>query len=736
MSDAAMLQHATALHERGDLAEAAALYRRILRKQPSNVAVVHALGMACAQLGLLDESIRLLRRVVDLHPGEPAVRGNYANALKLAGRREEALAEYDALVARHPHHPTAWCNRAATLNELGRNADALESIERALEITPDDPAAHHNHGNILAGLGRRTDAIAAYDRAIGRDADNPDTWIGRARACASLGRYDEAAAGYERALELRQDSLDAWRGIASAFAELGRYRTALDCSQRALVLDPDDADAHWTAAIAHFELGDVRGSLGHCERALSKRPGLDYALGHRVQAKRILCDWDELDRLTDELVVAIDEGRPVAMPMVGQIAGLDAQRQLRGARLYADGLLAEEERPLQRMQRACASLSDGRRMRVGYVSADFRNHPVGHQMRAVLARHDRSQVEAIALSLAHDAGDEPQRAFEAAADRFIDLGGKRDADVVELVRELELDIAIDLQGHTRSARPMLFARGLAPVQVNFLCPGTSGAAFIDYVIADHVVVPDDRKSSFSEQVVRIPGSFFVNDYAMLPPVDPGTLDRGAEGLPASAFVFASFCDSYKFSPDLWAGWMALLRNLPSSVLWLALQRRPEAAEALRARARDSGVSPDRIVVARQVVARHEHIARLALADLCLDTPTYNGHTTTADALWAGTPVLTVPGSGFASRVAASILSAAGLDELVLPGIDAYLARARELARAPEDLQALRARVVAARQCSPLFDAGRSVRHLEAAYRAMIERAIRGEPPAAFDIGLA
>ena len=734
MSEAARLQHAMTLHQRGDLAEAAALYRGVLRKQPANPMAAYGLGMVCADRGEFDEAARLLHRVAGLRPDDPAVRGNYANVLKLAGRREAALAEYDALLARHPGHAGAWSNRAATLNELGRHTDALASIERALAIAPEDAAMRHNHGNILADLGRDAAALEAYDRATALDGGTAERWLCHAQALVRLRRYEASLMDYHRVLELEPERFEAWRGLAAALIDLGRFRTGLEACRRALALSPDDADVHWFASGACLVLGEVRAAMSHCERAQAGRPDIDYATGQRLHAARVLCEWAELDRLTAEVVSGIDAGRRIILPMESQMAGLDASRQLACARLYAeDPNSGASAAVLRSAGLAGPAASAGCRIRVGYVSGDFRNHPVGQQMRAVVAHHDRAAVEAIGISLRGDDGDPQHAHFKSTMERFVDVSAMPDEEAVRAIAALGLDIAVDLQGHTSGRRMQLFAAGLAPVQVNFLCPGTSGAAFIDYIIADRTVLPDRHLDAFSEKAVRLPGSFFINDYAMLPAAEPGSVSRALEGLPEDAFVFASFCDSYKLSPEDWDGWMGLLRALPRSVLWLGLAKRPEAVANLQKRAAAAGVGPERLVIARFAQARHAHVARLALADLCLDTPTYNGHTTTADALWAGTPVLTVAGAGFSSRVAASILTAAGLEDLVLPDLASYLARARALAEAPAALATLRGRVAQARTASPFFDAARAVRHLEAAYRAMVERAARGLPPALIDI---
>lgn len=718
------------LHQRGDLAEAASVYRGVLRKEPANPMAAYGLGMVHADRGEFDEAARLLHRVAGLRPDDPAVRGNYANVLKLAGRREAALAEYDALLARHPGHAGAWSNRAATLNELGRHAEALESIERALAIAPEDAAMRHNHGNILVDLGRDAEALEAYAGATALDGGTAERWLCHAQARVRLRQFEASLMDYHHALELEPERFEAWRGLAEAMLELDRYATAVKCCDRALALVPADAAVHWIAAVAQLELGNPRASLAHCARAMEGIPDTDYALGLRVRAMRLLCDWDGLERFTQQLRDGVDAGRRMLMPMESQIAGLDARRQLRCAQIHAEDVYGAAHAAFAAdLARAPARP----RLRVGYVSGDFRNHPVGHQMRAVVANHDRAAVEAIGISLRGDDADPQHAQFKAGMERFLDVSAMADDEAVRAIRALGLDLAVDLQGHTSGRRMQLFAAGLAPLQVNFLCPGTSGAAFIDYLIADRTVLPDDHLDAYSEKAVRLPGSFFINDYAMLPAAEPGLVSRSLEGLPEGAFVFASFCDSYKLSPDLWEGWMALLRAVPGSVLWLGLAKRPEAVAALQKRAAAAGVGPERLVVARFAQARHAHVARLALADLCLDTPTYNGHTTTADALWAGTPVLTVAGEGFSSRVAASILTAAGLADLVLPDLAHYLARARALAEAPAALAELRGRVAQARTASALFDAARSVRHLEAAYRAMLERAAQGLPPARIDI---
>jgi predicted O-linked N-acetylglucosamine transferase (SPINDLY family) len=370
------------------------------------------------------------------------------------------------------------------------------------------------------------------------------------------------------------------------------------------------------------------------------------------------------------------------------------------------------------------------KIRIAYVSADFHAHATSVLMAGVFERHDRNRFELVALSFGPDDGSEMRARVKNAFDRFVDVREKSDAEIAALMRQWEIDIAVDLKGYTKDHRSGIFAFRPAPIQATYLgYPGTMGAPYVDYIIADATVIPDEHRPYYAEQVAYLPDSYQCNDSRGTFTDDSVT--RAQAGLPEAGFVFCCFNRNYKIAPDTFALWMRLLRDAPSSVLWL-LEDNPDAKRNLEREAEAHGMASGRLVFAQRVSAS-EHLARHRLADLLLDTQPYGAHTTASDALWAGLPVLTALGTTFASRVAASLLNAVGLSELIADSLEAYEASALRLARHPDALVAIKNKLAANRDNCPLFDTARFTRNLESAYVAMWQRRQRGEPPRSFSV---
>jgi predicted O-linked N-acetylglucosamine transferase (SPINDLY family) len=371
------------------------------------------------------------------------------------------------------------------------------------------------------------------------------------------------------------------------------------------------------------------------------------------------------------------------------------------------------------------------RIRLAYVSGDLRRHPVGYLIAELLERHDRARFEVVGISYGMDDGSEERQRLVAACDQFHDVQARDERSAAALIHDLQIDVAIDLGGHTENARPGILRERPAPVQAGYLgYTGTTGSDFIDYVVADKVALPFELAPYFSEKIVHLPDCFLVNDTRKA--ISPHTPSRAEAGLPERGFVFCCFNNSYKISAAVVSAWMRLLSAVEGSVLWLS-DMNGRAADNIRTAATAAGVDPARIVFAPRVPAMADHLARQRLGDLFVDTTDYNAHTTASDALWAGLPVLTCAGTAFPGRVAASLLHAVGLPELVTTSIEEYEALALALARDPARLQSIRRQLEANRLTRPLFDTDRFRRHIEAAYATMLDISQRGEPPRSFSV---
>ncbi|HEX6690242.1 MAG TPA: acetylglucosamine transferase, partial [Burkholderiales bacterium] len=460
------------------------------------------------------------------------------------------------------------------------------------------------------------------------------------------------------------------------------------------------------------------------EQALRLAPNAPYTLSHLVWTEISTCRWAGVEARIDALRSKVREGRVAAEPFIFVAVSADPEEQ----RLCAARHVREKAPPRPALWQGVRYRHE--RIRVAYLSADFHEHATAQLAAGLFERHDRARFELTALSYGPDDGSAMRRRLAGAFERFVDVRSRSDEEAARLLRELEVDIAVDLKGHTTGARQAILARRPAPLQASYLgYPGTMGAPYVDYLIADRVVVPEAHQPFYSEKLVYLPDCYQVNDAAR--PIAPRTPSRADAGLPAEGFVFCCFNNNFKILPPLFAVWMRLLGAVPGSVLWL-LEDSAAVKRNLQAAAQAAGVAPGRLVFAPRLPPA-EHLARHRLAGLFLDTLPYNAHTTASDALWAGLPLVTCAGSAFAGRVAASLLQAAGLGELATSSLEEYEALALRLARDPGALGELRGRLAAGRTSAPLFDTDRFRRHIEAAYVTMWEAWQRGEPPRHFAV---
>ncbi|HVV26624.1 MAG TPA: tetratricopeptide repeat protein [Rhizomicrobium sp.] len=748
MNPQAILDRAIAFHQTGNLAAAEKLYLQLMAAEPREAASRHLLGVVRAQQGRPGEALELIGAALKIAPDTPEILSNYGNVLSTLGRFDEALASYDRALRARPDYAAAWSKRGQALRALGRLDEALASHDKALAMQPRFVEALSNRGAVLFDMGRFEDALESFGNALALAPDFPDARNNRALALRAMKRFDaaladvdlalarypdfvealnnrgvilfdlkrvgDAVASYDRALALQPDHTDALNNRAVALASLKRFVESLADCDRAIAIRPGFADAHYNRGNALAGLNQPEQALAAYEQTLAIDPRHPNALSGLANAAMTIGDWARAAGLRDRLKAEVLEGRAVIQPFVLMGYWDDNELQLRCARNY---VRQAGPPPLP------ALWTGGRhahsRIRIAYLSADFHQHVTAALTVEMFERHDRSRFETVAVSFGPDDGSAMRTRLVRAFDRFHDARQQSDREVAELLRAWEIDIAVDLGGHTSGARPWVLAWRPCPVQAKYMgYPGTSGSGFIDYIIADRLVIPKDQDRFFSEKVVALPETLWVTDTttAVLPPPS-----RADAGLPDSGFVFCCFNHNWKITAPLFDIWMRLLAEVDGSVLWL-LEGNAAIRTNLRREAAARGVDPDRLVFAPRTTPE-QHMARQQLADLFLDTLPYNAHTTASDALWAGLPVVTTPGRSFPARVAGSILNAAGLSDLIARDLEEYEALAFALARDPARLAAIRARIAETRSNMPLFDTERFTRNLETAYTAMLaERA--------------
>jgi len=691
---AAQFERAVAHHQRGELAQAEAAYREILAHTPWHFDALHLLGIVRMQRGEHRDAIELIRKAVDIDPRNPnkaAALANLGIALSETGRAAEALDAFEKSLALAPRNAQTLYNLGNAQLALRDYDNALASYDRALALKPDYVAALNNRGNALAALRRAAEALVSFDRAIAIAPDSADALNNRADALLTLQRPDEALASADRALLLRPGFADAINSRGNALRALKRY---------------DEA------ARAFAELAGAG-------------PRFDHALGVLVDSELRASDWTNFAAHAAQVTAAVSAGRRAALPWVFLAISGSGAAQLACARTFVAERHPASASPLWRGERYRHD-----RIRVAYLSADFHEHATAHLMAGLFEAHDATRFEITAVSFGPDANDSMRERLRRAFPRFLDVRERSDRDVAQALRDLEIDIAVDLKGFTAGSRTGILAFRPAPLQLNYLgYPGTMGAPYVDYIVADRLVIPADREHHYTEKIARLPDAYQVNDATR--PIAEATPTRTEAGLPEAGFVFCCFNSNYKITPEIFAIWMRLLERVPGSVLWL-LEANAIARANLRREAERRGIAADRLIFA-PTLPPDEHLARHRLADLFLDTRPVNAHTTASDALWAGLPLVTCADDAFAGRVAASLLHAVGLPELAARDPQAYESIALRVATTPSLLAELRARLARNRATHPLFDTGRYRRHLEAAYTTMWERHQGGLPPATFDV---
>jgi predicted O-linked N-acetylglucosamine transferase (SPINDLY family) len=787
------LDRAKALHEAGNLKEAERLYVATLRHDAANAEALHRLSILNAQLGRFEPALKFAERALALSPGSSelhfhrgelhcagrqheralesyraaialrpeyvAAINNLGDTLLVLGRAQEALAQFERVLGLSPSHVEALNNRGNALQALGRCDDALRSFGEALAASPGNAdilsnrastllslerngeaeadcrralASRPGHGHALTNLakaqfhrGMVEEAAATIAQAIAAKPDSAEAWVEQGVVLAALRRHQDAWNSYDRALKLAPDLVNAWIGSGVLYSQVAKYDAAVKCYRRALALRPQNA-------LAFFDLGHSLRALRRTkearlafDEAFKLDPGFEEARGQATHLKRQLCDWGDMADDFALLVTDVRAGKCAVNPVDFLVMSDCAQDQLRCAQIFAHRHYPAQATPLWRGERYRHD-----RIRVAYLSADFRSHPLAFLLAGLFEKHDRQGFEVFGYSF----GPTDQSAYACRIrdgfEHFFEVDGRSDRDVAQSLRDQEVDIAIDLMGPTLLARTGVFAHRPCPLQVNYLgCPATMGTDLMDYIIADAFVIPPGQERDYAEKVARLPDTFQGNDakrYA------PGQMPARADaGLPERGVVFTSINFGHKITPEMFGVWMEILRSVDSSVLWL-IAGNAELRGNLQREAQARGVAASRLVFA-PLAEYPDHLDRLQLADVFLDTLPFNAGATASDALWCGVPVVTCPGEAFAARMAGSLLHAVGMPELVASSLEEYKALAIRLGSDADELARTKAKLARNRRTHPLFDTDRFCRHIEAAYEAMWQRHQRGEPPADFSV---
>jgi predicted O-linked N-acetylglucosamine transferase (SPINDLY family) len=709
-----LFQEAFHFQENGKLQDAEHIYNKILQIKPSHIGAKTMLGMIFVKTRRDIDGIKLLKGSLSKDPKQFWAHNALGVGLLNIKKYQEAVYSFNRALILKPDYVDAYFNLGKTQRAMGKYSDAIDSYSKCIEMDKFYLDAYNNIGTVyLEDLHEYEKSVIYFEKFISLSPLSFIGYFNLGNALKVLKRYEEALANYERAIQINPAYAEAFLNCGVIFSELKRYEEALANYERAIQINPAYAEAYLKAGAIFNELKRFEEALANCERAIQIKPDIEYLFAQVIHTKMHLSNWGNLENTLNNLAVKIRHKNKVTSPfaLLSLIDNLELQKQ--AAEIYVDQIdQTNKEIP------ALNKYSSHQKIRLGYFSADFHDHATMHLIAELFEHHDKSQFEIIAFSFGPDINDEWRQKAISSFDQFIDVRSKSDLEVAFLVREMEIDIAVDLKGFTQDSRPAIFSCRAAPVQVNYLgYPGTMGAKFIDYIIADQILIPEDKQKHFTEKIVYLPNSYQVNIKKRR--LSSKEIFRKDVGLPEDAFVFCSFNNNYKITPHTFDRWMRILQSVDGSVLWI-LKSNDSSMNNLMKEAELRGVNSDRLVFASYLPIE-EHLKRLQLADLFLDTHPYNAHTTASDALRVGLPLITLMGESFASRVAGSLLNAVNLSELITTHQDEYESLAIKLAKNPEMLSRVKNKLKRNLEVSPLYNIKLFTRHIELAYQKIYQR---------------
>ena len=713
-----------ALRGQGRLDEAVANLRQAIALKADYPEAHTNLGNALHQQGQLDEAMACHRQAIALRPNLPHAHSHLGNVLGDLGRWEDAIACHRKALEIWPDYPEAHTNLGTALQLQGLLSEAIASHRRAITLKPGLTEAHINLGNSLRDQGQLGDAAACFNRALGLSPNHPIAYNGLGDVLWRQGRMNEAIASLRKAIEVDPAYPEGYSNLGNVLREQGQLAEAETCLRQAIALKPSLREAHSNLGNVLWGMGRVEEAIASLRRAVELTPDSLEDMSLLAYLRRQICDWDGVDSDIARALDLAEHSAQAMPPFIFLTLSSSPDLHLACARRWAAKIANAAPRAFTHARPEAKS-----KIRLGYLSADFRTHPVASLVVELIEKHDRSRFEVVGYSYGPDDGSEIRQRLVRAFDIFVDARDLAHEVLAQQIYDDGVDILIDLTGYTNMTRTAVLVGRPAPIQVNYLgYPGTMGADFVDYILVDSFVAPADQQVYFTEKLVHLPHCYQPNDSKRA--IAETTPTRADCGLPDDAFVFCCFNNAQKITPQTFDLWMRILSVIPNGVLWLL--GNDSVTRNLEKQAVARGVDPARLVFAAHMAAP-EHLARHRLADLFLDTLPYNAHTTASDALWAGLPVLTLVGNSFAGRVAGSLLQAIGLPELMTDSEEHYLALAVELASNPIRLGQIRQKLADYRLTTPLFDIDRFTQGIEAAYAKMWQGWLMGESPMSFTV---
>jgi protein O-GlcNAc transferase len=754
--------------DEGQITTALSYYKEAIRLCPEFADAHSNLGNALRDQGQLLDALASYQTAVKLRPDFAIAHGNLATCHYDLGDVTTAIKSYKYAIQLEPNYPDAHNNLGNALRESGKIDDAIMCYRATLRLKPDHPFAYNNMGNAMKDKGHFKEAIHCYVTAIRLSPQFSAAHSNLGSIFKDQGKFDQAIAHYQEAIKLDPLFADAYSNLGNVYKDIGQLEEAIKCYSTAIKIKPKYAEAYSNIAAAYKDTNRIADAITCYKHALSIKSNFPDAFANLVHCLVFICDWSSRDedftRLSQLLAYQLQQYQPPASskslanatgngsssskldPQVGPLPVVPSIQPFHA--LAYPLSLAEMLQIAQRYAIRCkigVSLIDTRftfrpkvkssRLKIAYVSSDFGNHPMSHLTQSIYGLHDRNKFEVTCYALSPTDMSSWRSKIESEVDHFKDISPLSIGDAAQQIFNDGIHVLINLNGYTKGARNEIFCLHPAPLQMSYMgYAGTMGADFIDYMIADNVTIPAETKPYYSEKIISMPHTYFVNDHKQSSREVVDQVDmpsRSQYGISEDSFVFCNFNQLYKIDPAIFTTWMNILKRVDNSVLWL-LKFPPVGQENLLKEARARGVREDQIVFT-DVCPRDEHIKRGILADLFLDTPLCNAHTTACDILWSGTPMITLVQDKMASRVAASILKAAGLPQLVTTSFADYEELAVGLALDPEQLFGYRRHLETTRDNSAAFDTKRWVKNAELGISEAWRRYESGKPPDHIDV---
>ena len=689
-------------------------YQKTLVIKHDHIEALNNIGATLKELGMFEESINSLKKALHLNPDYLEANYNLGSTYLELKQFNRALEQFKKTLSLNPLYLAAHNNLGIVYKELGQYDESIKSYKKALSIDSNYAEVHNNLGNTLKLMGKSDDAINCYKKTL---EINPDYYEAHNNLGVTLmrkGQINESVLCYKKALSLKNNFNHALNNLGIAYNLLGRLDDSKKSYEEVILMNPNNAEAISNLGNLMIDLKDFDSASSNYEKAYELDSKIPFNLGNLLHTKMHLIAWKDNEKYLDEIILRLKNREKIIDPFSLLAIIDDPELHKNAAQIYID-----DKYPVNLDLPKIGLYSRHKKIRIGYFSPDFRVHPVANLTAELYEIHDRSKFEVYAFSFGPDTGDEMNLRIKAGVDYFHDVRTMSHKEVASLSRSLELDIAIDLGGFTQDTRTEIFAMQAAPIQVNYLgYSSTMGADYMNYIIADKTLIPENKQKYYSEKIVYLPDSFMVNDTKNK--ISKRVFTRQEVGLPEKGFVFSCFNHHYKITPSVFECWMRILTKVDESVLWLS-DGNTTGIDNLKKEARKNNIDESRLIIAPRLDLREDHLNRIKLADLFLDTLPYNAHATTSDALQVGLPVLTQIGESFASRVAASLINSVDMPELITESQEEYEELAIELATSPDKLNAIKDKLQVKLISSPLYNTPLYTKHLEAAYLEMYER---------------